>query len=50
MFTHALPQETGLVQLDSLQAELVAKKCTTDFRKRLTDRAEIIQRRLEVGL
>ena len=25
-------QETGLVQLDSLQAELVAKKCTTDFR------------------
>lgn len=40
-------KETGLVQLDSLQAELVAKKCTTDFRKRLTDRAEIIQRRLE---
>jgi len=33
--------------LDSLQAELVAKKCTSDFRKRLTDRAEIIQRRLE---
>jgi hypothetical protein len=32
--------------LDSLQAELVAKKCTSDFRKRLTDRAEIIQRRL----
>jgi len=40
-------KETGIVQLDSLQAELVAKKCTTDFRKRLTDRAEIIQRRLE---
>jgi len=40
-------KETGFVQLDSLQAELVAKKCTTDFRKRLTDRAEIIQRRLE---
>eukprot|EP00913_Durusdinium_trenchii_P023215 g21794.t1 len=40
-------KDTGLVQLDSLQAELVAKKCTTDFRKRLTDRAEIIQRRLE---
>lgn len=38
---------TGQVQLDSLQAELVAKKCTQDFRKRLTDRAEIIQRRLE---
>jgi hypothetical protein len=38
---------TGTVQLDSLQAELVAKKCTQDFRKRLTDRAEIIQRRLE---
>merc|ERR1711865_623095 len=29
------------------QAELVAKKCTQDFKKRLTDRAEIIQRRLE---
>merc|ERR1719203_1489930 len=40
-------KETGFVQLDSLQAELVAKKCTQDFRKRLTDRAEIIQRRLE---
>eukprot|EP00933_Yihiella_yeosuensis_P068344 TRINITY_DN7388_c2_g1_i1.p1 TRINITY_DN7388_c2_g1~~TRINITY_DN7388_c2_g1_i1.p1 ORF type:complete len:862 (-),score=200.08 TRINITY_DN7388_c2_g1_i1:210-2795(-) len=40
-------KDTGFVQLDSLQAELVAKKCTTDFRKRLTDRAEIIQRRLE---
>eukprot|EP00441_Pelagodinium_beii_P038325 CAMPEP_0197626140 /NCGR_PEP_ID=MMETSP1338-20131121/5247_1 /TAXON_ID=43686 ORGANISM="Pelagodinium beii, Strain RCC1491" /NCGR_SAMPLE_ID=MMETSP1338 /ASSEMBLY_ACC=CAM_ASM_000754 /LENGTH=866 /DNA_ID=CAMNT_0043196659 /DNA_START=47 /DNA_END=2647 /DNA_ORIENTATION=- len=40
-------KETGFVQLDSLQAELVAKKCTTDFKKRLTDRAEIIQRRLE---
>lgn len=40
-------KETGFVSLDSLQAELVAKKCTTDFRKRLTDRAEIIQRRLE---
>lgn len=25
-------KDTGLVQLDSLQAELVAKKCTTDFR------------------
>lgn len=40
-------KETGDVMLDSLQAELVAKKCTQDFRKRLTDRAEIIQRRLE---
>merc|ERR1712060_414893 len=40
-------KNTGAVQLDSLQAELVAKKCTQDFRKRLTDRAEIIQRRLE---
>merc|ERR1712232_1159490 len=40
-------KNTGTVQLDSLQAELVAKKCTQDFRKRLTDRAEIIQRRLE---
>merc|ERR1740121_2828614 len=40
-------KETGYAQLDSLQAELVAKKCTSDFRKRLTDRAEIIQRRLE---
>lgn len=40
-------KSTGTVQLDSLQAELVAKKCTQDFRKRLTDRAEIIQRRLE---
>lgn len=40
-------KSTGRVQLDSLQAELVAKKCTQDFRKRLTDRAEIIQRRLE---
>lgn len=40
-------KDTGLVQLDALQAELVAKKCTQDFRKRLTDRAEIIQRRLE---
>jgi len=40
-------KSTGVVQLDSLQAELVAKKCTQDFRKRLTDRAEIIQRRLE---
>jgi hypothetical protein len=40
-------KQTGTVQLDSLQAELVAKKCTQDFRKRLTDRAEIIQRRLE---
>jgi len=40
-------KNTGNVQLDSLQAELVAKKCTQDFRKRLTDRAEIIQRRLE---
>lgn len=40
-------KETGFVQLDALQAELVAKKCTQDFRKRLFDRAEIIQRRLE---
>merc|ERR1712066_760998 len=40
-------KSTGVVKLDSLQAELVAKKCTQDFRKRLTDRAEIIQRRLE---
>merc|ERR1712087_609378 len=40
-------KNTNTVQLDSLQAELVAKKCTQDFRKRLTDRAEIIQRRLE---
>lgn len=40
-------KETKYVQLDSLQAELVMKKCTQDFRKRLTDRAEIIQRRLE---
>mmetsp|Transcript_36122 Transcript_36122/g.81720 ORF Transcript_36122/g.81720 Transcript_36122/m.81720 type:complete len:855 (+) Transcript_36122:52-2616(+) len=40
-------KQTQTVQLDSLQAELVAKKCTQDFRKRLTDRAEIIQRRLE---
>jgi hypothetical protein len=40
-------KQTGHVQLDALQAELVAKKCTQDFRKRLTDRAEIIQRRLE---
>merc|ERR1719203_2180543 len=40
-------KDTGIVQLDALQAELVAKKCTQDFRRRLTDRAEIIQRRLE---
>lgn len=40
-------KQTGTVQLDSLQAELVAKKCTQEFRTRLTDRAEIIQRRLE---
>jgi hypothetical protein len=40
-------KDTGYAQLDALQAELVAKKCTQDFRKRLTDRAEIIQRRLE---
>merc|ERR1712032_1329391 len=40
-------KESGYAKLDSLQAELVAKKCTQDFRKRLTDRAEIIQRRLE---
>eukprot|EP00927_Polykrikos_kofoidii_P043005 TRINITY_DN37060_c0_g1_i1.p1 TRINITY_DN37060_c0_g1~~TRINITY_DN37060_c0_g1_i1.p1 ORF type:complete len:868 (+),score=192.76 TRINITY_DN37060_c0_g1_i1:79-2604(+) len=40
-------KKTGTLQLDALQAELVAKKCTQDFRKRLTDRAEIIQRRLE---
>merc|ERR1711920_710858 len=42
-----IDKDTNTVQLDSLQAELVAKKCTQDFRKRLTDRAEIIQRRLE---
>jgi len=40
-------KDTGILQLDALQAELVAKKCTQDFRKRLTDRAEIIQQRLE---
>eukprot|EP00405_Crypthecodinium_cohnii_P015697 CAMPEP_0206460696 /NCGR_PEP_ID=MMETSP0324_2-20121206/24897_1 /ASSEMBLY_ACC=CAM_ASM_000836 /TAXON_ID=2866 /ORGANISM="Crypthecodinium cohnii, Strain Seligo" /LENGTH=839 /DNA_ID=CAMNT_0053932431 /DNA_START=71 /DNA_END=2587 /DNA_ORIENTATION=- len=40
-------KDTKFVQLDSLQAELVMKKCTQDFRKRLTDRAEIIQKRLE---
>jgi len=40
-------KETGYAQLDAVQAELVTKKCTQDFRKRLTDRAEIIQRRLE---
>merc|ERR1740121_3329522 len=40
-------KDTGYVQLDSFQAELVMKKCTQDFRKRLTDRAEIIQKRLE---
>mmetsp|Transcript_24814 Transcript_24814/g.62392 ORF Transcript_24814/g.62392 Transcript_24814/m.62392 type:complete len:861 (-) Transcript_24814:429-3011(-) len=33
--------------LDALQAEFVAKKCKNDFRKRLLDRAQIIQRRLE---
>jgi len=42
-----LDKDTNTVSLDALQAELVAKKCTQDFRKRLTDRAEIIQRRLE---
>ncbi|KAF4672862.1 hypothetical protein FOL47_011281 [Perkinsus chesapeaki] len=34
-------------QLDALQAEFVAKKCKNDFRKRLLDRAAIIQKRLE---
>lgn len=34
-------------QLDPLQAEFVAKKCKNDFRKRLLDRAQIIQKRLE---
>jgi len=33
--------------LDALQAEFVAKKVKNDFRKRLLDRAQIIQRRLE---
>ena len=33
--------------LDALQAEFVAKKCKNDFRKRLLDRAHIIQKRLE---
>jgi len=42
-----IDKDTNTVTLDALQAELVAKKCTQDFRKRLTDRAEIIQRRLE---
>merc|ERR1711988_1859413 len=34
-------------QLDALQAEFVSKKCKNDFRKRLLDRAQIIQNRLE---
>merc|ERR1719263_1877605 len=33
--------------LDCLQSEFVAKKCKNDFRKRLLDRAQIIQKRLE---
>jgi hypothetical protein len=33
--------------LDSLSAEYVAKRCKNDFRKRLLERAGIIQRRLE---
>lgn len=33
--------------LDPLQAEFVAKKCKNDFRRRLLDRAAIIQKRLE---
>lgn len=33
--------------LDAHQAEFVAKKCKNDFRKRLLDRAAIIQQRLE---
>lgn len=33
--------------LDALQAEFVMKKCKNDFRKRLMDRAQIIQKRLE---
>merc|ERR1712093_238205 len=40
-------KNTGCVQLDSLQADIVARKCQQDFRKRLTDRAQIIQKRLE---
>ncbi|EER04392.1 hypothetical protein Pmar_PMAR014117 [Perkinsus marinus ATCC 50983] len=34
-------------QLDALQAEFVVKKCKSDFRKRLLDRAAVIQKRLE---
>merc|ERR1712194_94123 len=34
-------------QLDALQAEFVAKKVKNDFRKRLLDRAQIIQKQLE---
>lgn len=34
-------------QLDAMQAEFVCKKCKNDFRKRLLDRAQIIQKRLE---
>lgn len=30
-----------------MQSEFVAKKCKNDFRKRLLDRAQIIQKRLE---
>jgi len=33
--------------LDTMQAEFVAKKCKNEFRKRLLDRAQIIQKRLE---
>merc|ERR1719198_2903829 len=39
--------EYGGKPLDALQAEFVAKKCKNDFRKRLLDRAQIIQKRLE---
>ncbi|CEM23237.1 unnamed protein product [Vitrella brassicaformis CCMP3155] len=33
--------------IDAMTAEMIAKKCKNDFRKRLLDRAAIIQRRLE---
>jgi len=36
-----------VARLDALQAEFVMKKCKNDFRKRLMDRAQIIQKRLE---
>lgn len=37
----------GWKPLDALQAEFVHKKCRNDFRRRLLDRAGIIQKRLE---